>query len=423
MNKVLIVGTIWPYQHGGVRVPGLARYLPEFGWEPVVLTRPLLASPELGYRIVEVGYSDLLQFAMRRWASGQGESTQSQLARKAGLSGRDPVSRFIFHAARDVITYPDIYRGWRRPAVKKGSELIKSENIRAVISASPPVGVNLVAAGLKKRCGIPWVADFPHLWSLNNSYPYSELRRWFDRRLERKALSFVDVMTTTSDSLAVKIHQLHPAKRVEIITHGYDPETENIPPEKLTAKFSITYTGGFALVRREPEVLLAAVRRLLDDGVADPERVEVRFYGAPEVWVEEQIGRYGLENIARQYGKVSMPEAQARQRESHLLYNPKWNDPDEPGIHSMKIMEYLAARRPILATGLYRDVVDDLLEETGAGACTYDVDGTLRVLADAYRTYLVDGNVPWRGNPENTARYSHRGMAGRFAGLLDGLVR
>jgi len=54
-RRVLIIGTIWPYHSGGARVPGLAKDVPECGWEPVVLTQPLPADVALPYRVATVG--------------------------------------------------------------------------------------------------------------------------------------------------------------------------------------------------------------------------------------------------------------------------------------------------------------------------------------------------------------------------------
>jgi hypothetical protein len=58
------------------------------------------------------------------------------------------------------------------------------------------------------------------------------------------------------------------------------------------------------------------------------------------------------------------------------------DDPNEPGIYSGKIFEYLAARGPILAIGKYCDVVDELLKNTNAGISSLSVETTERA---AYR--------------------------------------
>jgi hypothetical protein len=41
---------------------GLAKYLPEFGWQPVILTAPLRLKPEKEFNIVETPYRDALGF-------------------------------------------------------------------------------------------------------------------------------------------------------------------------------------------------------------------------------------------------------------------------------------------------------------------------------------------------------------------------
>lgn len=427
MNKVLIIGTIWPYHNfGGARVPGLAKYLREFDWEPVVLTMPLSRKPNLDCSIIEVPFSDILNFLVKRMATNPGESAEKQLARKVGLTAQNPISQFMFRRLREIVTYPDLNMGWKTPAIRTGEKIIEKEGIKAIVSASPPILTNIIAHKLKDRYKIPWLGDFPHIWSQNtSSYPYntfSSIRIAMDRRLELKTLSTADVLTTTSEPLADKIRALHRDKMVYAITHGFDPDILNLPPAELTEHFTISYTGSFAPVLREPEMLLAALQKLITDNIIDRNRVEVRFYGSNEEWIDHQIEKYDMVGIAKQYGRIPMPLAQAKQRESQILLNPKCNDPQEAGIHSMKIFEYLAARRQILATGPYPDVVDDLLAETGAGICTRTVEETAQALEMMYREYLAKGEVAWRGNDAKIGAYSHRAMAGKFAEILNRLT-
>ncbi|MDD5127886.1 MAG: glycosyltransferase [Dehalococcoidales bacterium] len=423
MKKVLIIGSIWPlHRRGGARVPGLSRYLGEFGWEPIVLTMPLPSKPELSYRVVEAPFTDMLTWVTRKMVTRPDEGAEKQLAQKVGLGSPNPAAQFILRYLRDIVTYPDLNKGWQRAAIKRGKELISNEKIDALISASPPVLANIIAHNLKDKYHLPWLADLPHLWSQNNSYPYSELRRRFDWRLEKRTFAAVDVMTTTAEPLAAKLRSLHPAKPVYAVTHGFDPDTLNLPPARLTDNFTITYTGSFAPVKREPAMLFAALQKLFTDGAMAREQVEVRCYGLPEAWVEEEAAKYNLTGVIRQCGRVSMADAQARQRDSQVLFNPKWHNPQEPGIHSMKIFEYLAARRPILATGPYSDVVDELLAETGAGVCARTVEETAQALEAMYREYLAKGEVTWRGDDAKIGRYSHRAMAGKFAEILNQLT-
>jgi glycosyltransferase involved in cell wall biosynthesis len=388
-----------------------------------VVTAPLGKEAVEQYKIVEIPYKPALDFWLRLLRLKQNVSVTEQVSQRLGVrKGKSITASLISFASvrlGEVVAYPDLDKNWRLPALKACRELIQKENITAVISSSPPVTSHLIASELKKEHGISWIADFPHLWSQNNSYMYSSLRKMIDRSLELRTLSRVDALTTTSGPLAEKLRALHREKAVYVITHGFDPDTVNTAPEKLTDKFTITFTGSFGPVLRRPTMLLTALKELISEGVIDRDRLDVRFYGREESWVDVEVEKYGLSGMVKQYGRVPMPVAQAKQRESQLLFNPKWDDPEEPGIHSLKILEYLAARRPILATGKYTDVVDELLEETGAGVCTSSVAETRNALEIAYREYKSTGKVTWHGDEPKVNNYSQREMAGHFAQILE----
>ncbi|MFC1909484.1 glycosyltransferase [Chloroflexota bacterium] len=422
MKKVLVVGFVFPFHAtGSGRIPGLVKYLPEFGWQPVVLTAPLPAKDALGWEVIETPYDRPLDFWKRLFRLNPDESVRAQVNHRLGITSQNAFTRFVFTRLHEIVAYPDMERGWKSSALKAVSGLVQKGDIDAVISTSPPVTSNLIARELKARYQIPWLADFPHLWSQNNGYPYSFLRRMIDRRLEVRTLSAADALTTTSEPLAAKLRVLHKERPIYAITHGFDPEIVNVPPDKLTDKFTITYTGSFAPVFREPSWLLEALRNLIDKDVIERSRVEVRFFGNKEPWIEGEIEKYGLSGMVIQYGRIPVEDAQAKQRESQLLFNPKWNDPKEPGIHSIKILEYLAARRPILATGKYKDVVDELLEETGAGICAKSKEEMELALIKIYKEYVKKGEVAFHGDTSEMDRYSHREMARRFTQILNPL--
>jgi len=379
------------------------------------------------FKIIQVPYKPVLDFWLRllRLKSNISTSVAEQVSQRLGVrSGKSITASLISFASvrlGEIVAYPDLDKNWKLPALKACRELVQGGDINAVISSSPPVTSHLIASELKKEHRIQWIADFPHLWSQNNSYSYSTLRRMIDRALELRTLSRADAMTTTSGPLAEKLQLLHKEKMVHVITHGFDPDTVNTAPDKLTDKFSITFTGSFDPVLRRPTMLLTALRELISESVIDKERLDVRFYGREETWVDSEVEKYGLSGVVKQCGRVPMPVAQAKQRESQLLFNPKWDDPEEPGIHSLKILEYLAARRPILATGKYRDVVDKLLDETGAGVCASSAAETKKALAGAYQEYKSTGKVTWHGDESRVNSYSQREMARNFAQILDRL--
>ncbi len=421
-KSALIVGAIWPYHSGGARLHGLAKYLPEHGWDPVVLTWPLPENADLPYRVEAVEGDEAVANLVKGMGGDPHRSVRTQLAQKLGMSSDNRLLCWTMTRAREVTEYPDGHKRWCRSATQRALALVQEEDFDAVISTSSPVSSHLVACELKREFGMPWVADFPHLWSQDHGTPYGAVRRAFDRRLERRTLARADALVTTNQSHTEMFAKMHGEGRVNSIMHGFDPDTVNSPPVTLARKFTLTYTGGFSRGVREPRVLLEALAVLVQQGVVDESNTEGRFYGPCLDWVQKQIDERGLSRIVTQCGSVPQAAAFARQRESHVLLSIKCDPRAGSGILSWKVLEYLAARRPILSVGAGLDPADDIVEEMGAGVVATDVEAVRSALEDAYAEYARTGTVAWRGNDAAARKYGQQEMARRFAELLDGLV-
>ena len=244
-----------------------------------------------------------------------------------------------------------------------------------------------------------------------------------DRRLEVKTLAHADVLTVTSEPWAERLRALHHQKPVYTITHGFDPKEVSNLPDKLTNKFTITYTGIIYPGKQEPLKLFQALQALLSSGDLKRDDIEVRFYGTNETWLNSNIDLYGLTGIVRQYGKVPTEIALQKQEESQLLLLLDWDDPAEKGVYTGKIFEYLGSRRPILATGGLRgNVVDVLLDETKAGVHAPNVADIKNAIQGFYREYKFQGEVAYHGKESEIKKYGKPEMARKFAEILDSLI-
>ncbi|MCK4794015.1 MAG: glycosyltransferase, partial [Desulfobacteraceae bacterium] len=361
-------------------------------------------------------------FWKRLFGFNLNENIRRQVNERFSLTSKNRLVNFIFTRIGEIFGYPDLNRGWRPFAVRAGSDLLQKESIDAVLSSSMPVISHIIAKELKTRYQIPWLADFRDLWAQNYNYHYGPLRKLIDRRLELKTLSPADALVVASQPAAGSMRALHKEKPIYVITNGFDPVEVNSPPANLVAKFTITYTGSIYPRRQEPSKFFTALRDLISDGTMSPDDVEVRFYGPREDWVEREINDYGLSGIVKQNGIVPREIALEKQRESQLLLRFKREGPQEHGAYSGKIFEYLAARRPILATGGTTDVIDKLLNETNAGICASTAEDIKNVLKKLYQEYKLNGKVAYHGVESNVNEYSHREMARKFAGVLNSLV-
>ena len=216
----------------------------------------------------------------------------------------------------------------------------------------------------------------------------------------------------------LKVHQ---HKTIYSITNGFDPQYLN-NGNVLTKKFTISYTGVLYKGKRDPSKLFKALRELIDEKKLNPSNIDVRFYGPKEEWLNEEIIKNGLQSIVKDYGLVSRETALKIQKESHILLLLLWDHPEEAGVYTGKLFDYLAAQRPILAIGTTKGVVSELLHETDVGDYTTSVEDIKISIEKYYNEYLTQGYVSYNGRAEKVDQYSQREMAKKFAKLMDKFV-
>lgn len=396
----------------------MVKYLPEFGWQPIILTTPIGENPDSQfgppngfkekYRVIETyGYSS--PYGKKRLTSKRHSRIK-------------PFLKFLYKYYREIAHYPDAEKGWIPFAVKAGDELLQNEDIDAIISSSSPVTSHIIAKELKKRHNIPWVADFRDLWTQSHNYQYTPIRKVFERRLELKMLSTADALVTTSTFWAEKLKIMH-GKETYTITNGFDPEIMEKGKADLTKNFTITYTGQIYTGKQDPSKLLAALKALICDKTADLKELEVRFYGPKNEALRRETERYELLDIIKQYGIIPRETSFEKQRESQVLLLLNWDDPQEKGVYTGKVFEYLASQRPILVTGgSGNDVIKELLDETKSGIYCSTVEETKSAIKNLYLEYKLKGKVTYHGVVEKICKYSYREMARKFAEILDNLT-
>lgn len=430
MKKVLIVAHLL---YSSPRIPGLAKYLPEFGWQPIVLTAPIGQKLDWQFgppddfvrcvRTMETPHQDVLGFIRRLLRLDSDEPIGEAVRGRLGVNSQKSSADLFLRLGGAIICYPDGERGWGSIAVEAGGGILRNEGIDAIISSSPPVTSHVIANKLKRQYKIPWVAELRDLWSQNANYSYGRVRNLVDRRLELRILSDTSALITVSRPWVEKLRLLHRGKPTYEITNGFDPKEVNTPPAPLTGKFTITYTGHIYPGKQAPSKLFVALRELISDRTMDSSDIEVRFYGHKKEWLTREIEEYGLHGIVKQYGVVPRQVSFQKQRESQILLILNWEDRQERGVYPLKIFEYLAAKRPVLATGgLGDDVIKELLDETRAGLYGATVESIKNVLSDLYAEYRLKGKIGYYGNGEKIKKYSYREIARRFAEILDSLL-
>jgi len=424
MRKVLLITYHYPPQPaiGGLRPRGLAKYLPEYGWQAIVLTPKMPGGERFEGGVIETGNRDVLQDLKARVGLNPRRQLHEQL--RLPLATK-PNSRFLHTRAIDWLkrwlAYPDFTKGWIPFASEAVVELAGQERVDVILTTSPPESCHIIGAQAKKVLGCPWVADFRDLWTQNLAdQKHSSLPLRI--RLEKKTLAVADALVTVSAPWADRLRERYPAKPLHTIPNGFDPDDFRRRPGELTKTFCITHAGQLYQGKRDPGPLLEVLGELIREQILPSREVRVRFYGQVEPWLPPLVSRCGLEQVVEMNGVIGRDEALRREMESQVLLLLGWSDPKETGQHTGKLFEYLGAARPILAVGGNRGVLTDVLEKTKAGVHALSKQELRETVISMYREFRDHGEVQHQADPEAVEQYSHRHMARRFSEVLDAIV-
>jgi glycosyltransferase involved in cell wall biosynthesis len=430
-RKVLIISHDFPpvITMGAVRIGKFAKYLPEFGWEPIVLTtnKNTALSYDSSVESVDVVTVRTPCFSVLPSVM-ESVADSNEIDYQVNRQTWKNIYQKVLYGLVSVISSMPLVRtiplngiGWLSYGIRYGKQTIQSNQIDILFSSSNPPVCHIIASRLCRRTKIPWVAEFRDLWSLN---PYlAELSRpmsWCQRKIEKFVMKDSCCIVTVSKPLAEDLEKLH-SKEVVTITNGFD-EKDYSEEVSLTPKFTLTYTGRIYPGKRDPAPLFKAISELKREDGISIDKVEVRFFGVNvrEV-ISPMVKEYGLDDIVKVYGLIPYRESLIRQRESTVLLLLTWNNLEDKGIYTGKVFEYLGAGRPVLAIGLTGSVVDELLNKTGSGMVVNEVEEIKAILINWMREFKTYGEIKYRYSPkpEVISQYTRREQAKQLAAVLN----
>jgi len=413
-KKALIIAYKFPpvNEIAAVRLGKFAKYLPEFGWQPIIITSdlpklhpqtlPLETDTEY---INRVPYFHWIMTFYRGIASKQVNSLSNKIDH--AYSVRRSILT-ILRTLRPIYSLPLIDKfvfdpnGWYLPAIKTGMKIIKENEIKIIFSSYSPSTSHLIARYLHKATGIPWVAEYRDLWAEN---PYSTRVQpffWFEQILEKEVLKPAHSLIAVSEPMSQYLETFH-SKKVTTIHNGFD-ESDYAVNASLTTKFTITYTGKLVRDKRDALPLFIAISELKKKNLISSSNFEVRFFGDHSLdTLIPLIRLYNLNDIVKIYGFVAFKESIQRQMESTVLLLLSWIDPREIGVYTGKIFEYIGARRAILSIGRKGDVIHDLLTRTGTGVVCSNSDEIISILSNWLAEFDRKGDISTCFSPDDEA--------------------
>lgn len=432
-RRVLLVAYYFPPSGGpGVqRVLKFVRYLPEFGWDPAVLTvrdadypardESLLREIPESVPVVRTRIPE--PYALYRKLTGKGADTAVDVNVNKAAGARRSLPERVAEWVRGTLFIPDARVGWLATGVGPGAKLARDFGADVVYSSSPPYTAALLGRAVARRAGLPWVPEFRDPWSGFLSAP-SRIApaRAVEARLEEGVYRDAVRAVVAWKGIAADFARKYPAVdagKFRHIPNGYDPEDFHGITPRVNEKFTVVYTGSMYGVRN-PDTFLQAAARLLASGELDEQRVCFRFIGRFGDEVREMFHRPELRNTVEVYGYVPHEESIAELLGAHTLLLVVDDFAGAEEIVPGKVFEYIGARRPVLAVAP-RGAVSDLVRSTGAGEAVAreDVAGIARILRGWYREWLATGTTAFPGDEEAVKRRSRRERTRELAGVLE----
>jgi len=452
MKRVLFISWFFPPLRGiaSLRPGKWAKYLPYSGYWPIVVTADKSAYDELDLpvevirgEVHEVPYFNPLMEARKRVApfptSGlKDEGTSGKWGFRAVMF-RFGVRLVGLFESRGCLTVtarmPSFYEFWAMSGVRVVEKVLRryGGEVRAMVSTSGPPASHLLAWYVKwKHPNIRWVADYRDLWTQNPNFPGLFPFTYLEKVLERRILSRADAVVTVSEGLA-HVLRVHCGGKVHIIENGFDEEEMESIPARISASpvYSLVYTGTIYVSRQDPIPLFTALKGLASRGeMQGSPGVLVRFLVTNrqgKEYLQGLVESFALGDVVQVDPAVSHREAIGIQKgaDALLLLEKESTAPNEQGVLTGKVFEYLAARKPILGVGFGAEgELGKVLEASGLGyPLGQDVSRIQQILermiaakGSGAQDQLVDPDDEFIG------RYSRRSQAARLAGLLDSLV-
>ena len=417
MKKILLITYYFP-PSGGAGVQRWLKtinYLPQAGVETIVLTvDPTVASyPQIDESLCNDIPSNIKVYrtktreilSLYKKVSPQKQIPYGGFANEPKPNLMQKISRFV----RGNFFLPDPRRGWNKFALAKAKEIIETQGITTIVTTSPPHSTQLIGLELKRLYPhIRWVADLRDPWT--DIYYNQDLypTRWAKKRnlrYERSVLLGADQIITVSEECRRLFAQKAPVTdKIIVVPNGYDEkdflqlgvrsEELGVTSEASNLKI-LSYIGVMA-----PQYDLEPLKSLVQ-GRND---ILLRFVGVVSDEIKKEIESWGVQTEFVSY--VSHKEAVSYMQASDVLLLFIPNVPNNEGILTGKLFEYLAAGNKILLFGPQNGDAMRLINECSAGECYSDGFNLDEFL-----------NKPYSGN-DNIKSYSREALANKIASLL-----
>lgn len=410
MNRVLMVAYHYPPMRGssGIqRTLKFSQYLPQHGWQPLVLS----ASP--------------------RAYANSGSDQLAEIPKEAIVHRAFALdtSRHLAVRGRYVgwMALPDRWVTWCLGAVPAGLRMIRKYKPQAIWTTYPIASAKLIGLALHKLTGLPWIADLRDPMT-DVDYPADPVTRRFYRWIEEKTVRNCALAVCTTPGAIVTYTKRFPdipASRFALIENGYDEENFanaaalQKPVAPVAGRpFTLIHSGIIYPSERDPVPFFEALAELKAGGIVTAQRLRVVLRAtAHDSYLVPLIEKFGIGDIVSLAPHIAYRDALAEMlgADGLLVLQATNCNHQIPA----KLYEYLRARRPVLA--LTDTIGDTAAALRHAGIDTIgplDDKAGIRAALLRFLDLAEAGRAPLASD-EAVAANSRRARTAELARLLD----
>ena len=426
-KRVLILTYYWP-PGGGAGVQRwlkFVKYLPEFGWEPVVyapenpeymaIDRSLEKDIPNGIEIIKTHVWEPYDLYKKLVGMKKGENINAAFVSE---TKKPKHTENLAVWVRGNFFIPDARKFWIRPSIKHLTKYLQENPVDMVVSTGPPHSMHLIAMGLQKTFEIPWIADFRDPWTRISYYSDLKLSHSADRKhkmLEKRVLKKADKVIVVSEGMRKDFQEIH-SRDYEVIHNGYD--ADDVPAGLITPdkKFTIAHIGVLAK-SRNPELLWKVLEEMCRENETFRNDLQIKLVGKVDVNVQDMIQNAGLTANLNLTPYLPHDKVIEEQHKSALLLLLIHNTPKSKLILTGKIFEYLSARRPILCIGPEDGDAAAIINHTRTGTT---VERTNKELLKTEVGRFYDNwkkGIPFNGG-DHIEQFSRKTLTKKLSNLL-----
>ena len=453
MRNALMIAYHFPpdSSSGTYRTLKFARYLPDYGYRPIILTvlqkhldSHLPLDPELLAEVpkqVEIlrtpvfdPFARLLEVRNGlRWVlsaahqNTNGQGNISSCVRKP-KNGR---VRQVIHLLERLTMIPDSKIGWLSYAFSAGMRIISKYDVDVLYSSGPPFACHLVGLALSKASKKPWIVDFRDPWiqgiDFERRHP-TRIERAIEKSMEYRVIKNAGKILCVSEPMDIdfkKRYKCIDSEKGLVIMNGFDPNDFEDLDRAKTRIFTISHVGSL-YGSRTPKYFLEALQSLVRDEEELSRKIRVLLVGHIDKEYMAAINSFPVPQMIEVIPWVSRRESLEYMVSSDLLLLIVHDGGEDKSKHMLtgKIFEYIGAGKPILALAPKDGAVAKLIGKVGVGEVV-PIDSIVQIrsaIEKLFHKYQQNNLDDYDGDILRKQRYTRQKQAEQLAKIMDMLV-